>query len=87
MQRKERLDRLEKAFSKLSPDCREVLRLSRLEGLRLKDIAAQLNRSEYSVRQLLARAVMEFRRMFGDTESFHLPNNTFPLEGEDHGKE
>jgi RNA polymerase sigma-70 factor (ECF subfamily) len=78
LRREERLDRLERALESLSPDHREVIRLARIEGLQIREIAARLDRSPSAVKNLLLRAMKELRRSFGDTESFHLPER--PLE-------
>jgi RNA polymerase sigma-70 factor (ECF subfamily) len=49
--------RIEAAFAKLPPDHRKVITLARLAGLPHKEIAAQMNRNENAVRQLLFRAL------------------------------
>jgi RNA polymerase sigma-70 factor (ECF subfamily) len=71
--RRERLERLKGAIEALSPDHREVIRLSRLQGLTVKEVAARMGRSESAVKNLLLRAVKELRNSFGDTESLGLP--------------
>ena len=78
LQRDERFERLKEAISKLTPDQREVLHLARIEGLKAKEIAARTGRSTDSVKQLLLRGLRSLRRHFGETESFHLPDE--PLE-------
>jgi RNA polymerase sigma-70 factor (ECF subfamily) len=87
LRREERLDRLQQALSKLPPDYREVLRLSRLERLKVKEIAQRLGRSEHAVKHLMARAMKELRATFGDTESLHLPDRPLDLEASGNGKE
>lgn len=87
LRRKERFHRLEEVFSKLRPEYREVLTWSRLKGLRVKEIAKKMDRTEYAIRHLLARAVLELKDLFGETESLHLPDQPLPWEGEDHGDE
>jgi RNA polymerase sigma-70 factor (ECF subfamily) len=87
IRRDERFDRLERALAQLSAEYREVLRLARLEGLKVSEIAVRMNRSENAVRLLLARAAMKLRKTFGDTESLHLPDRTFNEEGDTHGRE
>jgi RNA polymerase sigma-70 factor (ECF subfamily) len=86
LQRDERFDRLEDAFAHLKEEYREVLRLAKLEGLKVKEIAARMHRSENAVRHLMARALMELKKSFGDTESLHLPDRPFPTEEDAHGK-
>ena len=71
--RDERFDRLERSFARLKPEYREVLRLARMEGLTVKEIAERMDRTEYAVKHLLARAIKQLREIFGDTESLHLP--------------
>jgi RNA polymerase sigma-70 factor (ECF subfamily) len=78
LRRSERFDRLEKALGGLSDEHREVLILSRVEGLKLKEVAARMNRSPEAVRKLLARALLRLKESFGDTESLHLPDR--PLQ-------
>ncbi len=58
----------------LSPDYRVVLRLSRMDGLSIKEIANQMGRSESAVKNLLLRATKQLRQSFGDTESLNLRN-------------
>ena len=84
LRREERFDRLEKALGGLNADQRKAITLSRLEGLKVKEIAARMNRSEDAVHKLLARAVLNLRRSFGDTESLALPDRKFQSgEGSD----
>ncbi|MBN1421362.1 MAG: sigma-70 family RNA polymerase sigma factor [Planctomycetes bacterium] len=83
MRRNERMDRLADAIAELPAHYREVLRLSRLDGLKVKEIAARTGRSAFSVRHLLARAILELRRRFGDTESLHLPDRSLRMEGDE----
>ena len=61
LRRDERFDRLEKAIAQLPPDYREVLRGSQLERLKVKEIARRMNRSEYAVKHLVARALHKLR--------------------------
>ena len=55
LSREERRERLESALADLSPEHREVIVLTRLEGLRVADVAARLGHSENAVRKLLGR--------------------------------
>ena len=84
--REERLSRLNKSVDELSPEYREVVRLSRLEGLKIEEIAERMGRSSSSVRNLLFRAMKQLRESFGDTESLSLPEGTFDEEGSCDGK-
>ncbi len=84
LRRQERFDRLEAAVEKLTPEYRQVVLLSRIEGLSAKEIADRMNRSPNAVRHLIVRALRELRAHFGDTESLHLPDRRFPVgEGDD----
>jgi RNA polymerase sigma-70 factor, ECF subfamily len=54
---REELERVERAFGALPDDYREVILLSRIAGLSRRDVALEMERSEGSVRMLLARAL------------------------------
>ena len=58
LSRKEQLDRLERAMDNLKPEYREVIVLSRIEGLSHEEIAARLDRSKGAVAMLLSRALV-----------------------------
>ena len=81
LRRDERFDRLESALSGLSPDHRKAIILSRIEGLKVREIATRMHRSTDAVKKLLARGLLQLKRSFGDTESFHLPDRAFNVEG------
>lgn len=80
LRRGERFDRLERAIHDLDADQRTALRLARFEGLNVREIAAELGRSPKAVYKLLARAVLELKKNFWDTESLQLPHRTFAPE-------
>lgn len=84
MRREERLDRLKACVASLTADQKEVLQLSRIEGLPIKQIAERLSRSPGSVRMILFRALKNLKASFGDTESLHLPNRCLGSEESDH---
>src|SRR5262245_29297042 len=73
LRREERLERLEAGLRGLAPDYRQVLLLSRIEGLTAPQIAERMNRSPNAVRHLIVRALRELRAKFGETESLSLP--------------
>ncbi len=74
LRREERFDRFERAYHTLSPEHQEVIRLARLEGLRVSEVAERLGRSQSAVRHLLLRALEKLRAAFGEeTASLHLP--------------
>ena len=81
LRRQERFYRLQQALDGLSSDHREVIVLSRLEKLKINEIAGRMNRSPNAVKKLLARALKELKRGFGDTESLHLPHQQLNQEG------
>jgi RNA polymerase sigma-70 factor (ECF subfamily) len=74
LRREERFERLEKALGSLSPDHRQVILLSRIEGLQIQEIAGRMGRSTSAVKNLLLRALKELKRSFGDTGSLRLPD-------------
>ena len=86
LRRDERFNRLEKALRGLKADHREVIMLARIEGLRAKDIALRMNRSEDAVHKLLARALLRLKESFGDTESLSLPHRHIAAEGNRDGE-
>ncbi|HZL98875.1 MAG TPA: sigma-70 family RNA polymerase sigma factor [Planctomycetota bacterium] len=53
----EQAERLQRALDALPPHYRDVIRLARLEGLPLAEVAVRLGRSEDAVRNLLFRAL------------------------------
>ena len=81
VRRNERFDRLQTSLDDLPEDYREVIRLARIDGLRIKEIAERMGRTPNAVKHLLARALTELKRHFGDTESLHLPDRRFTSEG------
>ncbi|MBI4603561.1 MAG: sigma-70 family RNA polymerase sigma factor [Planctomycetes bacterium] len=82
LRRAERFERLEKALQGLSAEHRQVVVLARIEGLKVKEVAARMGRSPEAVKKLLARALLRLKEGFGDTESFQLPDRRLALEEE-----
>jgi RNA polymerase sigma-70 factor (ECF subfamily) len=80
--REERLDRLEEALERLSPDHREVIMLSHLEGLTTREVAERMGRSRPAAAMLLLRALKELKVVFGSTDSLHLPDRPLRMPGE-----
>ena len=74
LRREERLDRLQRSLDDLPADYRKVVQLARIEGLKIKEIAKRMNRSPDAIKHVLARALIQLRSNFGDTESLHLPD-------------
>jgi len=70
--RKERWERLEAAIRLLPPDYGAVIRLVMIDGLRVKEVARQWDRTPNAVSQLLLRALRRLRQDFGDTGSLSL---------------
>lgn len=81
MRRDERFTRLEEAMDALSPEHRRVIVLSRIDGLGFHEIALRMGRSPAAAKQILWRALQKLREIFGDTESFHLPDRCLPSAG------
>ncbi len=86
LQRSERFDRLQSSLDRLSPDHRRVVMLSRIDGLKIKEIAQRMNRSESAVKNLLLRALRELKSSFGDTESLHLPDGHLDSRASNRGE-
>jgi RNA polymerase sigma-70 factor (ECF subfamily) len=74
MRREERFDGLERALESLSADHREVILLTRIDGLSLNEAAERMNRSPEAVRKLFWRALKELRNVMTNSGSLHLPD-------------
>jgi RNA polymerase sigma-70 factor (ECF subfamily) len=57
MSRKEELAELEKAIDQLKPEHREVIVLTKIEGLSYKEIGDRLGKSSEAIRKLVSRAM------------------------------
>ena len=72
-QREERFDRLQEAIDQLPDEYREVLILTRIEGVAVKDVAERLGKTPNAISRMLLLATRKLRDGFGDTASFRLP--------------
>lgn len=59
--------RIERAFSKLSPEHRKVITYARIVGLSHREIGEQMNRNEAAARQLLHRALAQLSKHLDTT--------------------
>ncbi len=57
MSRKEDLDRLEEAIDALKPEYKEIIVLTKIEGLSYQEIGQRLGKSNEAVRKLVSRAM------------------------------
>ena len=64
--RGERQVRLQDCLKQFSPESREALRMRYGEGLATKEIAAQLGKSDVSVRVLLSRTLQELQKRLAE---------------------
>ena len=64
MSRKEDLDELAKALDKLKPEYKEVIVLTKIEGLSYREIAGRLGKSDEAVRKLVSRAMAVLTSVF-----------------------
>ena len=64
MSRREDLNKLEKAMDKLKPEYREVITLTKIEGLSYKEAADKLGKGPDAVRTLLSRAITALSQSF-----------------------
>ena len=62
--RKEDLSKLEKAIDSLKPEYREVIILTKIEGLSYSEIGSRLNKSADAVRMLVPSAMAELTAVF-----------------------
>jgi len=67
MSKREELDKLEKAMEKLKPEYREVITLTKIEGLSYEEAANILKKSPDAVRMLLSRAMVALTSSFEET--------------------
>ena len=73
VQRDERFERLRRAIQSLPENYREAVWLARIDGLKIAEVAARLEKSEVAVRQLITRGLRKIRERFGETGSIGLP--------------
>jgi len=66
----EQINLLEKAMQYLSDEKREVLVLSRYQGLRYHEIAKMMNTSEANIKVKVFRAIRELKEIFQKLERF-----------------
>ena len=64
MSKREDLARLEKAIDKLKPDYRDIVVMSKIEGLSYKQIGRRLGKSPDAVRMLMPSAMAELTTVF-----------------------
>jgi len=64
---REDLDRLEQAMGRLKPQYREVLVLSKIDGLSCKEIAAKQKKNPAAVAMSLSRAIVALTNLFERT--------------------
>ena len=83
MRREERFDRLQAAIDSLSGDHREVILLTRIQGMSLKRAAEKMGRSPEAVRKLFWRALKQLRSVLTNTASLHLPDRRLESEEDD----
>jgi RNA polymerase sigma factor (sigma-70 family) len=62
--KREELDKLEKAMDKLKPEYKEVISLTKIEGLSYEEAGNKLDKSFDAVRMLLARAMAALSNVF-----------------------
>ena len=66
---REEVERIEAAIDQLPEDYRTVIALSRLANLSHAEVAAEMERSEGSVKMLLSRALARLSELLAQTES------------------
>jgi RNA polymerase sigma factor (sigma-70 family) len=64
MSKRENLDRLEKAMDGLKPEYREIIVLTKIEGLSYKEAGEKLGKNPDAVRMLLCRAMAALSKGF-----------------------
>ena len=64
MSKREDLNKLEKAMEKLKPEYREVITLTKIEGLTYQEAAEKMGKGPDAVRMLLSRAITALSQSF-----------------------
>ena len=64
MSRREELDELAKAMDELKPEYKEVIVLTKIEGLSYQEIAGRLGKSDEAVRKLVSRGMSVLTGVF-----------------------
>ena len=64
MSKREELDSLEKAMDKLKPEYKEIVTLTKIEGLSYQEVGNRLGKSSDAVRMLLSRAMAALTSAF-----------------------
>lgn len=64
MSKREDLAELERAIDQLKPEYREVIILTKIEGLSYKEISERLDKSHDAVRKLASRAILALANIF-----------------------
>lgn len=67
MSRSEECDRLHQAIESLKPEYREVIMLTRMDGLSYKETAEKLGKSPEAIRMLLSRALTSLSALLEET--------------------
>ncbi len=83
VRRNERLERVRKAMSQLSPEEREIIFLVFLREIPVKEVARRKGRRPNTISMMLLRALRKLRSALGSTRSLHLPDRK--CEEEDFG--
>lgn len=65
-------DQIESVFNQLPEKCREVFTLSRIDGLKNREIAERLNISIKNVERHISRAMKSFKESFPDNIPFQI---------------
>lgn len=86
LRREERMNRLQEAMRGLSEDQREAIQLAKIDGLKVREIAARMDRTPDSVKQLLSRGLRQLKQTIGETESLRLPDRGLELSEPDHAE-
>jgi RNA polymerase sigma factor (sigma-70 family) len=62
--KREDLDKLERAIDELKPEYREVVVLTKIEGLSYKEIAGRVGKTPDAIRMLVPSAMAELTTVF-----------------------
>ena len=81
LRRDERFERLQTVLDELTPEQREVIRLLRIEGLKIKEAASRMQKSPEAVTQLMLRGLRRLRSQISESGSARLPDRPLDFGG------
>ena len=83
LRREERFERFQAALNRLTPEQREVVRLVRIDGLKIVEVSERLGKSPDAVKQLMLRGLARLRNDVRESRTLHLPDRPLDFGGDE----